>query len=383
MVPPVIVMVQQGAEKAIRPPACRENLADPGKGIAPPGGNRKRMRFPRPRATLPPRPVQPAPTAGQRPTRRGRSARLGAGRRWPGGFGPRQAWDQRGAVAGAMAPARRRYALVLRLGSRCRNQCGHCRPRKHHHPAQGAHQSLRPRASPLYRAFHVAGHLAWASSPHHPSAAAGGHCCHTANHRADAAGQRVRCDCSKHCRGLAMACPAERGSLSLAGWCHSARRPHHLCPASGTETQRDDGMATSARACICPTARPPAGVPRVTAGVVRLRVCPEQTKPGSVSPASRSSIARNRTRRRQPEEDVFSPWHSGGHSGGHPAAAVRRPEACCGGRDGICALHGRAQCPTGPACPARCSPAPVLPLMTRAIAAGAAWRVRRRAGINL
>ena len=173
MVPPVIVMVRQGAEKAIRPPACRENLADPGKGIAPPGGNRKRMRFPRPGATLPPRPVQPAPTAGQRPTRRGRSARLGAGRRWPGALGPRRARDQRGAVAGAMAPARRRYALVLRQGSRCRNQCGHCRPRTHHHPAQGAHQSLRPRASPLYRAFHVAGHLAWASSPHHPSAAAG------------------------------------------------------------------------------------------------------------------------------------------------------------------------------------------------------------------
>jgi hypothetical protein len=113
-----------------------------------------------------------------------------------------------------------------------------------------------------------------------------------------------------------MACPAERGSLSLAGWCHSARRPHHLSPASATETQRDDGMAASARACICPTARPPVGVPRVTAGVVRLRVCPEHPKPGSGSPASRSSIARNRTWRRQPEGDVFSPWHSGGHSGG-------------------------------------------------------------------
>ena len=59
------------------------------------GGNA--LRFPRPCATLPPGPVQSAPTAGQRPP--------GRGGRWPGALGPRRAWGQRGAVAGAMAPA--------------------------------------------------------------------------------------------------------------------------------------------------------------------------------------------------------------------------------------------------------------------------------------
>ncbi len=34
------------------------------------------------------------------------------------------------------------------------------------------------------------------------------------------------------------------------------------------------------------------------------------------------------------------------------------PEACCGGRDGICAGPGRAQCQTLPSCPAHRSPAP-------------------------
>ncbi len=53
--------------------------------------------FLRPRGTLPPGPSPPAPTAGQRPPV--------AGRALAGGFGPRQAKDQRGAVAGAMAPA--------------------------------------------------------------------------------------------------------------------------------------------------------------------------------------------------------------------------------------------------------------------------------------
>ena len=55
------------------------------------------LRFPRPRGTVPQRPVQPAPTEA--------SARRGRGGRWPGALGPRRAWDQRGAVAGAMAPA--------------------------------------------------------------------------------------------------------------------------------------------------------------------------------------------------------------------------------------------------------------------------------------
>ncbi len=42
---------------------------------------------------------------GQRPTRRAGSARRGRGGRWPGALGPRLGKGQRGAVAGAMAPA--------------------------------------------------------------------------------------------------------------------------------------------------------------------------------------------------------------------------------------------------------------------------------------
>ncbi len=95
----------QAAAKAIRPAACQETLPDPGKAIAPLGGIRKRdPRFPRPRAPLPPRPVRSAPTTGQRPP--------GAGRALAGGFGPRLAWGQRSAVAGATAPARMRKARV-------------------------------------------------------------------------------------------------------------------------------------------------------------------------------------------------------------------------------------------------------------------------------
>ncbi len=36
----------------------------------------------------------------------------------------------------------------------------------------------------------------------------------------------------------------------------------------------------------------------------------------------------------------------------------------------MCAVHRRAQCPTGPACPARRSPAAFLPLMIRAVGTG-------------
>ena len=61
-------------------------------------------------------------------------------------------------------------------------------------------------------------------------------------------------------------------------------------------------------------------------------------------------------------------------------ASGQSPDACYRGRDGICAPLGRAQCPTARACSTRCSPAPSLRLMTGAIAAGAAWRVRRRSG---
>jgi hypothetical protein len=154
-------MAWQESGKAIRPPACRETLPDPGKGIAPlggirkrtafplplrdaatktqasrvlwppegeesacrrgrgdgpchrsgerafvgAGGNRKRTAFPRPCGTVPRRPAGPVTPAGQRPTRRARSVRHGRGGRWPGALGPRRAKDQRGAVAGAMAPA--------------------------------------------------------------------------------------------------------------------------------------------------------------------------------------------------------------------------------------------------------------------------------------
>jgi hypothetical protein len=47
------------------------------------------------------------------------------------------------------------------------------------------------------------------------------------------------------------------------------------------------------------------------------------------------------------------------------------PEACCGGRPRICAVYGRAPCPTVPACPAGRSATPFLPPMIRAIGAGA------------
>ena len=71
--------------KAIRPPAGRGNLPGPGKGIAPAGGgNATRVS----------------------PTRANRVQRPPvAGRALVGGFGPKRAKDQRGAVAGAMAPA--------------------------------------------------------------------------------------------------------------------------------------------------------------------------------------------------------------------------------------------------------------------------------------
>jgi len=51
-------------------------------------GSGNAARFPRPRATLPQRPVMPALTAGQRPTRRVQSARRGRVGRWPGALAP-------------------------------------------------------------------------------------------------------------------------------------------------------------------------------------------------------------------------------------------------------------------------------------------------------
>jgi len=68
-------------------------------------GSGNAARFPRPCATVPCRPAGPGTTKGQRPTRRVQSARRGRGGRWPGALGPRLDKRQRGAVAGAMAPA--------------------------------------------------------------------------------------------------------------------------------------------------------------------------------------------------------------------------------------------------------------------------------------
>jgi len=60
-----------------------------GSAFACSGGNRKRdPRFPRPRATVPCRPAGPGTAEGQRPTRRGRSARQWRVGRWPGALAP-------------------------------------------------------------------------------------------------------------------------------------------------------------------------------------------------------------------------------------------------------------------------------------------------------
>jgi len=102
---PKRVTRQQGAEKALRPPACRETLPGPGKGIAPLGSIRKRdPRFARPCATLPCRPAGPGTTqASARPG--GREAPAGGGAGAGRGLWPPAGKGQRGAVAGAMAPA--------------------------------------------------------------------------------------------------------------------------------------------------------------------------------------------------------------------------------------------------------------------------------------
>ena len=102
---------QRPARRGLCPPAGLGTAGRCGRGDGPchgsgavgshsdcspsPGGNRKRMRFPRPRETLPPRPVPPAPTeASARPG--GREAPAGSGRALAGGFGPpagvRSAW---------------------------------------------------------------------------------------------------------------------------------------------------------------------------------------------------------------------------------------------------------------------------------------------------
>jgi hypothetical protein len=72
---------------------------------APPGGKRKRTAFPPPARSAATRTRATRTDRGQRPTRRAGRARRGRGGRWPGALGPRRAKGQRGAVAGAVAPA--------------------------------------------------------------------------------------------------------------------------------------------------------------------------------------------------------------------------------------------------------------------------------------
>jgi hypothetical protein len=76
-----------------------------GQGHRVSGRDQETHAFPRPSATVPRRSAGPGTTRGQRPTRRAGSARRWRGGRWPGALGPRLAKGQRGAMAGAMAPA--------------------------------------------------------------------------------------------------------------------------------------------------------------------------------------------------------------------------------------------------------------------------------------
>ncbi len=116
------------------------------KGVAGPGGTRKRTAFPRPCGTVPRRPAGPGTTRGQRPPV--------AGRALAGAFGPRRARDQRGAVAGAMAPAMTAGLAVRTLIFRPqsgREQETHCvspaRARRCHQDPRNPHQQ-RPAPDP-------------------------------------------------------------------------------------------------------------------------------------------------------------------------------------------------------------------------------------------
>ena len=74
--------------RKLRGSGHRETLPDPGKGIAPLGGNRKRTAFPPPPARRWLTDWLHNRNRGQRPTRRARSARRGRGGRWPGALAP-------------------------------------------------------------------------------------------------------------------------------------------------------------------------------------------------------------------------------------------------------------------------------------------------------
>jgi hypothetical protein len=92
-----------------------------GNGAVPPplrAGPGNALRFPRPRGTVPRRSAGPGTPQA--------SARRGRGGRWPGALGPRLAWDQRSAVAGAMAPATATTQFRRRFG---REQETHAFPR--------------------------------------------------------------------------------------------------------------------------------------------------------------------------------------------------------------------------------------------------------------
>jgi hypothetical protein len=117
--------VQQGAEKAIRPAACRETLPDPGKGIAPLGGTRKRTAFPaRARRFPADRQVQAQRQASARPGGREAPA-LGRGGRWPGALAPgaprisRALWQGRWPLPGCVRRAQAEGFPALRSGSPC------------------------------------------------------------------------------------------------------------------------------------------------------------------------------------------------------------------------------------------------------------------------
>jgi hypothetical protein len=69
-------------------PCQRCRVADMPRNTASPGGNRKRIAFPRPCETVPRRSAGPGTTGRQRPTRRAGSARRGRGGRWPGALAP-------------------------------------------------------------------------------------------------------------------------------------------------------------------------------------------------------------------------------------------------------------------------------------------------------
>jgi hypothetical protein len=115
-----------GAETAIWPLGRRETLRDPGTGIAPLGGNRKRSAFPCLCATVPCRPAGPGPAEA--------SARPG-GCKAPAGGGP-------GAGRGLWPPA------GLGAAERCGRGDGPCQRDRASRSAQerpsGRDQETRP-----------------------------------------------------------------------------------------------------------------------------------------------------------------------------------------------------------------------------------------------